>query len=51
LTINTLGRLMEPEQFEAIIIKAGQENPQAMTTEADSTSPGTCARYCSSHSG
>src|SRR5262245_2841588 len=38
LTINTLGRLVEPEQFADIIIKAGQENPQMMTAEADSTS-------------
>src|SRR5215472_1860520 len=39
LTINTLGRLTEPEQFADIIIKAGQENLQMMTAEADSTSP------------
>src|SRR6516165_9876551 len=38
LTINTLGRLVEPEQFADIIIKAGQENLQMMTAEADSTS-------------
>src|SRR5437868_3054853 len=33
LTINTLGRLVEPEQFADIIIKAGPENPQMMTAE------------------
>src|SRR6516162_8728163 len=38
LTINTVGRLVEPEQFADIIIKAGQENAQMMVAEADSTS-------------
>ncbi len=40
LTINTVGRLVEPEQFEDIILKAGQDNPQMMTSAADSTGPG-----------
>jgi multidrug efflux pump len=37
LTINTLGRLIEPDQFADIILKAGQDNPQTMTSAADST--------------
>ncbi len=40
LTINTVGRLVEPEQFEDIILKAGQDNPQMMTSAADSTGAG-----------
>jgi len=40
LTINTVGRLVEPEQFEDIILKAGQDNPQMMTSAADSTTAG-----------
>src|SRR5271165_5295831 len=32
LTINTLGRLLEPEQFGDIIIKAGQGGPQGQAT-------------------
>ena len=36
LTINTLGRLVEPEQFESIILKAGDDAFQA-TSSADST--------------
>ncbi len=39
LTINTVGRLVEPEQFEDIILKAGPDNPQMMTSTADSTGP------------
>jgi multidrug efflux pump subunit AcrB len=34
LTINTLGRLVEPEQFEAIILKAGPDNVPALGAEA-----------------
>src|SRR5262245_17132965 len=30
LTINTMGRLMEPEQFGDIILKAGRDTPQAL---------------------
>jgi multidrug efflux pump len=44
LTINTVGRLVEPEQFEDIILKAGQDNPQAMTSAADSTDAGSQSR-------
>ncbi len=40
LTINTLGRLIEPDQFADIILKAGQDNPQRMTSAADSTGAG-----------
>ncbi len=40
LTINTLGRLTDPQQFSDIIIKAGRENPQLMSTQADSTDSG-----------
>jgi multidrug efflux pump len=38
LTINTLGRLVEPDQFADIILKAGTDNPQTMTATADFTS-------------
>ncbi len=36
LTINTLGRLVEPEQFGEIILKAGSQNASAMQASADS---------------
>src|SRR5271154_5355276 len=36
LTINTLGRLVEPEQFGDIILKAGDQNATAMQASADS---------------
>ncbi len=36
LTINTLGRLVEPEQFGDIILKAGGQNATAMQASADS---------------
>ena len=36
LTINTLGRLIEPEQFEAIIIKAGNQSTPAFQAVAGS---------------
>ena len=40
LTINTLGRLVEPEQFGAIILKAGgQSNPQLNSSGGGSNSP------------
>ncbi len=46
LTINTLGRLVEPEQFENIILKAGTDTFQGTTapdagTSTSSTSGGT----------
>jgi multidrug efflux pump subunit AcrB len=37
LTINTLGRLIEPEQFGEIILKAGRSNPQTQPS-ADGSS-------------
>ncbi|MFI5455513.1 MAG: efflux RND transporter permease subunit [Isosphaerales bacterium] len=41
LTINTLGRLIEPEQFGAIILKAGgQSNPQMQSPGGSSTGQG-----------
>ena len=41
LTINTLGRLVEPEQFGAIILKAGgQSNPQMPSSGGNSNAPG-----------
>jgi multidrug efflux pump len=41
LTINTLGRLVEPEQFGAIILKAGgQANPQMQSSGGSSSAPG-----------
>jgi multidrug efflux pump len=41
LTINTLGRLVEPEQFGAIILKAGsQSNPQMPSSGGNSNTPG-----------
>jgi multidrug efflux pump subunit AcrB len=40
LTINTLGRLIEPDQFADIILKAGTDNPQMMTSGANSTGAG-----------
>ncbi|MDR3635054.1 MAG: efflux RND transporter permease subunit [Isosphaeraceae bacterium] len=33
LTINTLGRLIQPEQFAAIILKAGPDNLQAQASQ------------------
>ncbi len=46
LTINTLGRLVEPEQFESIILKAGQDTFQGANapdagTSTSSTGGGT----------
>jgi hydrophobe/amphiphile efflux-1 (HAE1) family protein len=40
LTINTLGRLVDPEQFADIIVKAGQNNTltQALQTDTSSSS-------------
>jgi multidrug efflux pump len=35
LTINTLGRLVEPEQFGEIILKAGDQNATGMQSSAD----------------
>jgi hydrophobe/amphiphile efflux-1 (HAE1) family protein len=40
LTINTLGRLTDPEQFADIIVKAGQGNPLVQPTIGGSTSQG-----------
>ncbi len=41
LTINTLGRLVEPEQFGAIILKAGsQSNPQMQSSGGSSSAAG-----------
>jgi multidrug efflux pump subunit AcrB len=41
LTINTLGRLVEPEQFGAIILKAGgQSNPQMQSSGGSSNAQG-----------
>ena len=41
LTINTLGRLVEPEQFGAIILKAGgQSNPQMQSSGGSSSASG-----------
>ncbi len=41
LTINTLGRLIEPEQFEAIILKAGnQSNPQMPSSAGGASGSG-----------
>jgi multidrug efflux pump subunit AcrB len=40
LTINTLGRLVEPEQFADIILKAGQDTAQTMTSQAESAGTG-----------
>ncbi len=41
LTINTLGRLIEPEQFGAIILKAGgQSNPQMPSSGGSSNGQG-----------
>ena len=52
LTINTLGRLVEPEQFGAIILKAGgQANPQMQSSGGSSNAqavkakPGKAARW------
>src|SRR5208283_4719461 len=38
LTINTLGRLTDPDQFGDIIIKAGQGNATASASQAGQTS-------------
>jgi multidrug efflux pump len=38
LTINTLGRLIEPEQFGEIILKAGRDTPQAQPSAGGTTS-------------
>jgi multidrug efflux pump subunit AcrB len=38
LTVNTLGRLVEPEQFADIILKGGQPTTQGMTTGGGSGS-------------
>ncbi len=40
LTINTLGRLVEPEQFGEIIIKAGQDNFMAQPDQSGSAGQG-----------
>jgi multidrug efflux pump subunit AcrB len=40
LTLNTLGRLIEPDQFADIILKAGTDNAQMMTASADTTGGG-----------
>src|SRR5436190_19712846 len=40
LTINTQGRLTDPEQFEDIIVKAGQGNPLATSPTMSSASVG-----------
>jgi multidrug efflux pump subunit AcrB len=39
LTINTQGRLTEPEQFADIIVKAAQGNPSVQTAANGSTAP------------
>jgi multidrug efflux pump len=45
LTINTLGRLIEPEQFESIILKAGnQSNPQMQSSTGAPTSGGSAGQ-------
>src|SRR5438876_1386721 len=49
LAINTLGRLVEPEQFADIILKAGPENPQLMTSQAGSTEPAGPAQNGTGH--
>src|SRR4051794_32789621 len=40
LTINTLGRLTDPEQFADIILKAGTDMPLTQTAPADATGSG-----------
>jgi multidrug efflux pump subunit AcrB len=40
LTINTKGRLTEPEEFAAIIVKAGQGNPLVQSPSSSSSSSG-----------
>jgi multidrug efflux pump subunit AcrB len=39
LTINTLGRLIDPEQFAEIILKADPANPQGATTAVSASAP------------
>ena len=41
LTINTQGRLVEPEQFAEIILKTDTPSPQAAAPQSSSTSPPT----------
>jgi hydrophobe/amphiphile efflux-1 (HAE1) family protein len=40
LTINTLGRLTDPEQFGDIILKAAKGNPSVQSSQGGSSSPG-----------
>jgi multidrug efflux pump subunit AcrB len=43
LTINTQGRLIEPEQFSDIILKADPTNPQATVSQGSTTAPASTA--------
>ena len=53
LTINTQGRLVEPEQFAEIILKTDTPSPQAAAPQSSSTSPptGSAGAGSSSHPG
>src|SRR5256714_9689392 len=50
LTINTLGRLTDPEQFADIILKAGTDVPLTQTSAASSTNAGQPAQKAQSSS-
>jgi len=46
LTINTLGRLTDPEQFADIILKAGTDLPLTQTSASASSNAGQAGSEC-----